>query len=91
MPNKVLPETITKLPLGAQPIGNFTVNVDTKESSPKKLSDINSFLPDLKIEIKNPVLEASQLPSSEGMLLATPLFLFVVGILLLEGWMIRKE
>jgi hypothetical protein len=88
---KILSEAITKLPLGAQPIGSFTVNIDTKESSPKKLSNIKSFLPNLKVEIRNPELETSQLPTSEGMLLATPLFLFVVGILLLEGWMIRKE
>jgi hypothetical protein len=91
LPDKILTETITKLPLGAQPIGSFTVNVDTKESPPQKLSNIKNFLPKLKVEIKNPELGASQPSTSEGMLLATPLFLFVVGILLLEGWMIRKE
>ena len=91
LPDKTLPETITKLPLGAQHIGSFTVNIDTKESSPQKLSNIKTFLPNLKVDIKNPELEVSQLPTSEGMRLATPLFLFVVGILLIEGWMIRKE
>jgi hypothetical protein len=91
LPDETLPETITKLPIDAQPIGSFTVNVDTKESSPQKLSNIKTFLPDLKVEIKKPELGASQLPTSEGTMLATPLFLFVVGILLLEGWMIRKE
>ena len=91
LPDEILPKIITKLPLGAQPIGNFTVNVDTKESSPQKLSNIKTYLPNLKVEIKNPELEMSQLPTSEGMRLATPLFLFVVGILLMEGWMIRKE
>ena len=91
LPDETLPKNITKLPLGAQPIGNFTVNVDTKESSPQKLSNIKSFLPNMKIEIKKPELEVSQLPASKRMMLATPLFLFVVGILLLEGWMIRKE
>lgn len=91
LPDETLLETITKLPLGAQPIGSFNVNIDTKESSPQKLSNIKTFLPNLKVEIKNPELGASQLPASEGMRFATPLFLFVVGILLLEGWMIRKE
>jgi hypothetical protein len=91
LPEKTLPETITKLPLGSQPIGSFNVNIDTKESSPKKISNIKTFLPNLKVEIKNPELGASQLPTSEGMMLATPLFLFIVGILLMEGWMIRKE
>jgi hypothetical protein len=91
LPDKIPSKAITKLPLGAQPIGSFSVNVDTRESSPQKLSNIKNFLPNLKVDIKNPKLEAAQLPASEGMRLATPLFLFVVGILLLEGWMIRKE
>lgn len=91
LPDETQPEPITKLPLGAQPIGSFTVNVDTKESSPQKISNIKTFLPNLKVEIKSPKLGASQLPTSKGIMLATPLFLFVVGILLLEGWLVRKE
>ncbi|MZH04819.1 MAG: VWA domain-containing protein [Nitrospinae bacterium] len=93
IPEDYLQETITKLPLGSQPAGTFTVNVDTKESSPQKISeeDIKAFLPDLKVSIKNPNLIDSPLPSSEGKELATPLLLLVAGILLLEGWTVRRE
>ena len=93
LPEKHTQKTITKLPLGSQPVGTFTINVDTKESSPQKISEenIKTFLPNLKVKIKSPELSGSKLPSAGGMLLTTPLFLFVVAILLLEGWMIRRE
>jgi hypothetical protein len=91
LPDETQPEKITQLPLGAQRIDSFTVNIDTKESSPQKILDIKDFLPNLKVDIRNPELGKPPPLSSEGMLLTTPLFLFVVGILLLEGWMIRRE
>ena len=93
LPEKHTQKTITKLPLGSQPVGTFTINVDTKESSPQKISEenIKTFLPNLKVTIKSPELSGSKLPSAGGMLLTTPLFLFVMVILLLEGWMIRRE
>ena len=93
LPEEHIRKTITKLPLGSQPVGTFTINVDTKESSPQKISEdnIKTFLPNLKGTIKRPELSGSKLPSSEGIILATPLFLLVVAILLLEGWMIRRE
>ena len=93
LPEKHTYKTITKLPLGSQPIGTFTINVDTKESSPQKISEenIKTFLPILKVMIKSPELNGSKLPSTGGMLLTTPLFLLVVAILLLESWMIRRE
>ena len=93
LPEKHSKKNITKLPLGSQPIGTFTINVDTKESSPQKISEekIKNFLPNLKVTIKSPELSGSNLPSAGGMLLTTPLFLLVVAILLLESWMIRRE
>ena len=93
LPNESTQEAINKLPIGSQPIGTFTINVDTKESSPKKISedDINTLLPDIKITINKPEPSAYQAASTEGMLLATPLLLLVAGILFLEGWMIRRE
>lgn len=93
LPDDYSQETITKLPLASQPVGTFTINVDTKESSPQKISEenIKTFLPNLKIAINSPEFVGSQLPSSEGILLATPLLLLVAGIFLLEGWIIRKE
>ncbi len=93
LPHESTQETLNKLPMGSQPIGTFTINVDTKESSPRKISeeDINTLLPDIKITINKPEPSAYKAASTEGMLLATPLLLLVAGILLLEGWMIRRE
>tara|TARA_Y100001934_G_scaffold259817_1_gene331473 strand:+ start:1647 stop:3755 length:2109 start_codon:yes stop_codon:yes gene_type:complete len=93
LPENYLQNTITKLPLGSQPYGTFTINVDTKESSPQKISedDIKVFLPDLTVTVKKPILNISPLPSYDGMHLATPLLLSFAGILLLEGWIIRRE
>ena len=93
LPDSYLQDVITKLPLGSQPVGTFTINVDTKESSPEKIleKDIKSFLPNLKVTVKKPKLNISLPSSSEGMQLATPLLLLVAGVLLLEGWMLRKE
>ena len=93
LPENYLQDTITKLPLGSQPSGTFTVNVDTKESTPQKISeeDIKVFLPDLTVTVKKPVLNISPLPSYDGMHLATPLLLVFAGILLVEGLVIRRE
>ena len=93
LPENYMQDTITKLPLGSKPSGTFTINVDTKESSPEKISekDIKVFLPDLPVTIKKPVLNISPLPSYNGMHLATPLLLGFAGILLMEGLVIRRE
>ena len=93
LPKNYMHDTITKIPLGSQLSGTFTINVDTKESSPQKISeeDIKVFLPDLSVTIKKPELNISPLPSYDGTHLATPLLLVFAGILLLEGWVIRRE
>tara|TARA_Y100001960_G_C14770923_1_gene879960 strand:- start:1524 stop:3638 length:2115 start_codon:yes stop_codon:yes gene_type:complete len=93
LPYEKTAKTITKLPIESKLVGTFTVNIDTHESSPQKITEetIKTFLPNLEIIIKNPELNASKLPSSEKTLLATPLLLLVAGMLLIEGWVVRKE
>jgi len=93
LPYENTAQTITKLPIGSKPVGTFTVNIDTHESSPKKITEeiIKNFLPNLETVIKTPKLNESKLPSSDRTLLATPLLLLVVGILLIEGWILRNE
>ncbi|MEK9628881.1 MAG: VWA domain-containing protein [Nitrospinota bacterium] len=93
LPENYTKENISRLPLGSEPVGTYTINVDTKESSSQKISEetIKSYLPNLKVSIKKPELDGTKSPTSEGVLLATPLFLLVAGILLLEGWMVRRE
>ena len=93
LPYENTAQTITKLPIGSKPVGTFTVNIDTHESSPKKITEeiIKKFLPNLETVIKTPKLNESKLSSSDRTLLATPLLLLVVGILLIEGWILRNE
>lgn len=84
---------LEKLPIGAKPAGVFTVNIDTQESEPGKVSqkEIEKFLEGMKIEFQEPQLQATKAQDSEGIPLATPFFLMVAGMLLIEGWMVRKE
>ena len=88
-----MPKTLERLPSGAEPAGSFTVNIDTQESEPEKIShkEIQHFLEGMKIEIQEPHSQASKPQDSGGTPLATPFFLLVAGMLLVEGWMIRKE
>ena len=86
-------EPIEKLPQGAQPVGTFTVNIDTRESEPGKISqkEIENLLEGMKVEFLEPQIQKSQSNTSEGIPLATPFLLMVAGMLLVEGWMVRKE
>ena len=72
------------------PTDSKTVDKESDDIT-AQLKNIKTFLPNLKVTIKRPELSGSKLPSSGGIMLATPLFLLVVAILLLEGWMIRRE
>ena len=93
LPNSKSIKTITKLPMGSRLMGTFTINIDAKESSPQKIDKetLKTLLPNLEVIIKTPELNISKLPASNTTPLATPLFLIVVGILVMEGWMVRKE
>ena len=82
-----------KLPQGAQPFGTFTVNIDTRESEPGKISqkEIENLLEGMKLEFIEPQTETDQPKTSDGIPLATPFLLMVAGMFLIEGWMMRKE
>ena len=82
-----------KLPQGAQPFGTFTVNIDTRESEPGKISqkEIENLLEGMKLEFIEPQTETNQPKTSDGIPLATPFLLMVAGMFLIEGWMVRKE
>ena len=82
-----------KLPQGAQPFGTFTVNIDTRESEPGKISqkEIENLLEGMKLEFIEPQTETDQPKTSDGIPLATPFLLMVAGMFLIEGWMLRKE
>ena len=82
-----------KLPQGAQPFGTFTVNIDTRESEPGKISqkEIENLLEGMKLEFLEPETQTAQPKTSDGIPLATPFLLMVAGMFLIEGWMMRKE
>ena len=82
-----------KLPQGAQPFGTFTVNIDTRESEPGKISqkEIENLLEGMKLKFIEPQTETDQPKTSDGIPLATPFLLMVAGMFLIEGWMMRKE
>ena len=87
-------KALTKLPQGAEPTGTFTVNTDPLESEPGKISpkEIESLLSGMDIKTLQPNSQTvPPLKTSEGVPLATPFLLLVAGILLIEGWMVRKE
>ncbi len=83
----------TKLPRGAEPAGTLTVNIDPYESEPGKISqkEIRSFLAGMDLQIQEPYSPTRKPQSSDSTPLATAFFLLVAGMLLLEGWMVRKE
>jgi hypothetical protein len=87
------PNLLAKLPQGAQPVGTFTVNIDTRESEPGKISqkEIEGLLEGMKLEFLEPQTQTAQPKTSDGIPLATPFLLMVAGMLLIEGWMVRKE
>ncbi|MZH41545.1 MAG: VWA domain-containing protein [Nitrospinae bacterium] len=84
---------LTKLPPGAEPAGTFTVNIDTSESEPGKISkiEIENLLKGMKLEFLEPQTESGRPETSDGLPLSTALFLMVAGMLFLEGWMVRRE
>lgn len=92
-PAEVEPDQTQTLPLDAERAGSFTVNVDTLESSPGKISDqeIKDFFPGLSVEITAD-LENWQSPSeTQGFPLAAPFLAFMALALFAEGFTVRNE
>ena len=85
--------THSQIPHGARPVGSFTVNIDPKESLSVKISneEIKDLLPEANITFSDGYQEREANKSGEGVPMSSP-FIFLVGsMLLLEGWLIRKE
>lgn len=93
LPGAADQKVLAKLPQGAEPAGTFTVNIDTRESEPGKISqkEIEDFLAGLELEFLEPQTQTARPQTSDGVPLATPFLLMVAGMLLAEGWMVRKE
>lgn len=91
-PNGEEPSTI-RLPENAEPAGAFTVNLDTRESSPEKISEeeIRDQLADMPVTFKSGKTPLEAVSAGEGFPLTTPFLLMVACMLFWEGWMVRRE
>jgi hypothetical protein len=81
------------LPSGTEPAGAFTVNIDPRESISDKISDeeIRSLLSKMTVTFSAGYQHREAAHPEEGFPLSTPFLLLVGSMLLLEGWLIRKE
>lgn len=86
-------EPIFQLPYGAKSIGFFTVNIDPKESLSKKISnkEIKSLLPGTNLTFFNGYQKLNLNDSEGDIPIYSPLMLLVGLMILVEGWMVRKE
>jgi len=81
------------LPHGVEPAGSFTVNIDPKESVSIKISDeeINNLLPKENVILSSGYQKAIPNKTNKDFPLFTYFMILVVVMLLLEGWLVRKE
>ncbi len=86
-------KVIPKLPENAIPAGTFTVNVDTTESVAEKISEeeVQKLLGNLQVQFSSGEDSHQNADPSSGTPLATPFLLMVAGMLLWEGFMVRRE
>lgn len=90
---KVKAKILPKPPDDAQPAGTFTVNVDTQESKSEKITDeeVQALLGNMQVRFASGAKFREPDGASGGTPMTTPFLLLVAGILLLEGWMVRRE
>jgi 5S rRNA maturation endonuclease (ribonuclease M5) len=87
------PEVVSKLPDKAFPWGTFTVNIDTGESVSEKISEeeVRQLMGNLPVRFVSGKHSSQPADSSTGTPLTMPFLLLVGGMLLLEGFMVRRE
>jgi len=86
-------QIISKIPVQAIPAGTFTVNIDTRESVSEKITakEVRKLLGNMQVQFSSGEDSQQTAGTSTGFPLATPFLLLVAGMLLLEGFMVRKE
>ncbi|MFQ5444159.1 MAG: hypothetical protein ACE5EK_06030, partial [Nitrospinales bacterium] len=92
-PDSAAPKTKVQLPDESEKMGSFTINIDTRESDPAKISEeeIRAHLAGLQVEVTRDLQFQEHRPDSSGHALFTP-FLLLVGLMLFgEGWLVRRE
>ena len=85
--------TLLQLPPGTEPAGSFSVNIDTTESSSIKITneEIENFLPGMDITYFDGYQKRDLNGSEGGSPMSTAFMLLMGSMLLLEGWLVRKE
>ena len=85
--------TLSQLPHGTEHAGSFTINIDLKESSSEKISngEIKNLLSGANVTFSNGYQKRDANKSEGGIPMSAPFILLVGSMLLLEGWLIRKE
>lgn len=86
-------EETMRLPAGARRFANFTVNIDPSESNPGKISEkeIRELFSGVPVQQVQDFDELHSATLEDGIHLTTPLFLVVILMLFMEGWLVRKE
>ncbi|MCH8313180.1 MAG: BatA domain-containing protein [Nitrospinae bacterium] len=84
---------VSKLPDNTIPAGTFTVNIDTRESVSEKITEeeVRKLLGNMQVQFSSGADSHQTADASSGFPLATPFLLLVAGMLLWEGFMIRRE
>jgi hypothetical protein len=84
---------LPQLPYGTEPAGSFTINIDPTESSSAKISnvEIENLLPGANITFSNGYQKLDTNKANEGVPISASFLILVGSMLLLEGWLIRKE
>jgi len=84
---------VSKLSDNAIPAGTFTVNIDTRESVSGKISEkeVRKLLGNLQVSFSSGTDSHQTADASSGFPLATPFLMLVAGMLLWEGFMVRRE
>ena len=90
---KSKPFSPSRLPSNAEPAGVFTVNVDLTESSSIKITDeaINNLMPKANIIFSSGHQKSILKSRNEGISLFRYCIMLAGAMLLLEGWLVRKE
>ncbi len=85
--------TSNTLPQSAMPAGGFTVNIDTRESSPEKIGEakVRDILRGVEVDITHQPGLITSASAAAGFPLVTPLLLVMALALCTEGWMLRRE
>ncbi len=86
-------ETVYSLPLDAEAVGPFSVNIDPAETDPSKMSkkEIKNLFPGLSLEVLSPASDQDSVTPFHRINLTTPFLALMVLMIFGEGYLVRRE